>query len=233
MKKDIKISINSLQWSNTNPVIASSHKKVYDHFGIPVSYTTQNINHGQWMTDMCRTSSADLLLFVDTDCVPIKKDIFDEAVAYCSNSGAFIGPAQASNHYGPPIPQHIFASPAFFMISKEAYLKMDSPSFVSVEGRSDVAQEVSRLADSLGVPYHCWYPICYENGPRTCNPLGYDKLGNYGRYGIGSVYANTQLYHLYEGSSSRNVDLFKRRCDEIVDGSFTTDGMRSSFYPLV
>ena len=211
----MNITINTLFWDNLDPRMIESHKAVYDHFGLPVAYTNQNIHHGTWMDNICKETDADLIMFCDADCIPLTKD-------------AFVGPAQASNHYGPPIPSHVFASPAFFMIPKKTYESMGSPSFASVEGRSDVAQEVSRKADELGVPYQCWYPTKYEKGFKTGNPLGYDKLGNYGRYGIGTVYADDKIYHLYEGRTGKNVDRFVQRCSEVVAGTFTSTEMRSS-----
>ena len=224
----MKITINSLLWDNLDPRMIESHKAVYDHFGIPIAYTNQNIHHGTWMDNICRETDADLIMFCDADCIPLTKDAFTEAVQYCATTGGFVGPAQASNHYGPPIPSHVFASPAFFMIPKKTYESMGSPSFASVEGRSDVAQEVSRKADELGVPYQCWYPTKYEKGFKTGNPLGYDKLGNYGRYGIGTVYADDKIYHLYEGRTGKNVDRFVQRCNEVVAGTFTSKDMNIS-----
>ena len=224
----MKITINTLLWDNLDPRMVESHKAVYDHFGIPVSYTNQNIHHGTWMDNICRQTDADLIMFCDADCIPLTKDAFIEALQYCSTTGGFVGPAQASNHYGPPIPSHVFASPAFFMIPKTTYDRMGSPSFASVEGRSDVAQELSRKADELGVPYQCWYPTKYEKGFKTANPLGYDKLGNYGRYGIGTVYADDKVYHLYEGRTGKNVDRFIQRCSEVISGTFSSEDMRSS-----
>ena len=163
----MNITINTLLWDNLDPRMVESHKAVYDHFDLPVSYTKQNIHHGTWMDTICKETPADLIMFCDADCIPLTKDAFFEAVQYCSTTGGFVGPAQASNHYGPPIPSHVFASPAFFMIPKQTYDRMGSPSFASVEGRSDVAQEVSRKADELGVPYQCWYPTKYEKGLKT------------------------------------------------------------------
>ena len=224
----MKISINSLLWDNLDPRMVMSHKSVYNHFGIPVIYTQQNIHHGTWMDNICKEVDADIFIFCDADCVPICKEVLSEGIEYCATTGGFVGPAQASNHYGPPIPSHVFASPAFFMIPKKTYESMGSPSFASVEGRSDVAQEVSRMADELGVPYQCWYPTKYEKGFKTGNPLGYDKLGNYGRYGIGTVYGNDKIYHLYEGRTGKNVDRFVQRCSEVVAGTFTSTEVRSS-----
>ena len=224
----MKIAVNSLHWDNLDPRMTAGHKKVYEHFGIPVAYTHQNFDHGEWMTHICKNVAADIFVFVDADCVPICDKVFQEGIDYCVKTGGFVGPAQASNHFGHPVPSHVFASPAFFMIPKQTYMKLRSPSFSVIQGRSDAAQELSRKADDVGIPYRCWHPTKYEHDLKTQNPLGYDTLGNYGRYGIGTVFGDNKIYHLYEGRKGKNVDRFEQRCTEIVQGNFTGAGMLSS-----
>lgn len=223
----MKIVFNTLAWSNIDDKMMEGHKSVYEHFDIPIAYTRDNYDHGEWMDYICQTEDADLFVFFDVDCIPLNETIINSCIEYCSMTGGFVGPAQASNHYGPPIPSHVFASPAFFMMPKTTYQSLNCPTFRSVQGRSDVGQEVSRVADEMGVPYHCLYPTKYERGLRTSNPLGYDKLGNYGRYGIGTVYGNDDVYHLYEGRTKKNVDKFVERCSQVIEDSFDSTDMNS------
>jgi len=227
----MKIAINSLHWDNLDPRISEGHKRVYRYFDIPVSYTFANIPHGRWMDLVCERSNADIYVFCDADCIPLRREIFDEGIDYCLKVGSFIGPAQASNHWPAPISSHIFAAPSFFMMTRDIYEKMGRPSFVPISGRSDVAQEMSRIADETGIEYMCWYPTKYERGYRTSNPLMYDKLSNYGRYGIGTVYAQDKLYHLYECRDGQNAKLFERRCGEVISGTFSTKSMLSCTAP--
>jgi hypothetical protein len=89
--------------------------------------------------------------------------------------------------------------------------------------RSDVAEEVSYVAEDYMVPYKALYPTHFE-----CEPIeGVWRLSNYGYYGIGTVFANC-VYHLYQGRYKQNADLFKKRCDEIVAGTFSTNDMFNS-----
>tara|TARA_R110000851_G_scaffold245758_1_gene398494 strand:- start:233 stop:931 length:699 start_codon:yes stop_codon:yes gene_type:complete len=228
----MNIAIHSLHWTNLNPKITENHKKVYTHFGFPVTYTNQNIDHGQWMTHMCRETDYDIIVFADADCVPITRSILEEGVAYCEKTGGMIGPAQASNHFTPPHNRHIFCAPSFLMLTRDAYEKMNKPSLEIVPGISDAAQTLSRVSDDLNLPRHCWYPTKYENGGKTGNPLGYDPLGSYGRYGIGTVYGDNKLYHLYESRVGRNAELFERRCDSIIANTFDTSEFLNSTTPL-
>ncbi|QNI93263.1 hypothetical protein SynA15127_00146 [Synechococcus sp. A15-127] len=52
------------------------------------------------------------------------------------------------------------------------------------------------------------------------------RLGNYGSYGIGSVFAD-RVFHLHQGRFANNVDLFVQICTSIRKGSFSTEGYRS------
>ena len=224
----MKISIHSMYWENANSDIVNSHKQVYEHFNIPVNYSVGQYNHGEWMTHIMKTTTQDVVVFCDIDCVPIERKILTEGIEYAISVDGFIGPAQASNHYSAPINKHIFASPAFFIITKSAYERMGSPSFASVEGRSDVGQEVSRIADHRDdITYKCWYPTKYNSAARTLNPKGYDNLGNYGRYGICTVYDNNKLLHLYESRFAANATLFKSICKDIIAGNFNTSSYTS------
>ena len=99
---------------------------------------------------------------------------------------------------------------------------MGKPSFVE-NSRSDVAQEVSYVAEDMMVPYKSLYPTHFEREPVE----GVWRLGNYGYYGIGTVFANS-VYHLFQGRYQQNADLYKIRCQQIVDGTFTTEGMFSA-----
>ena len=51
-------------------------------------------------------------------------------------------------------------------------------------------------------------------------------LGNYGSYGIGSVFAD-RVFHLYQGRFTDNLKLFVQVCTSIRSGSFITEGYLS------
>ena len=51
-------------------------------------------------------------------------------------------------------------------------------------------------------------------------------LSNLGYYGIGTVFDNT-IYHLYQSRMAENIEMFVKRCDEVINGRFTT----TSFTP--
>jgi hypothetical protein len=224
----MKVSVHSLYFPNINPTVVECHKKVYQKFEIPVQYTAMNrppirqipCDHGIWMDETIKNNDSDVFVFTDIDCVPLTRDIFMEGLKYVIQNDSFIGTAQASNHIHPR--SHVFASPAFFFITKNCHNKMGSPSFKETN-RSDVAQEVSYIAEERGINYRCWYPTKFDGVPMS----GLWKLSNYGTYGIGTLFAD-KIYHLYESRFNANVDLFQKRCDQILSDNFITDGMTNS-----
>ena len=48
-----------------------------------------------------------------------------------------------------------------------------------------------------------------------------------GYFGIGTIFDNS-IYHLYQGRYNTNVELFEKRCQEIIDGTFNLEGAHNS-----
>lgn len=216
----MKISINSLHWDNYNQEIVEAQKKVFEKFEIPVNYTKATVRHGQWMDYICRTIDADIFVFFDADCMILNRQIFDNSIRYALENDSFVGAAQASNHIFPY--SHIFAAPCFYVMTKSCYVQLGQPSYME-NRRSDVAEEVSYVAEEKGKRYKAIYPNRFDGVPNQ----GVYRLGNYGYYGIGTVYQDS-IYHLYESRYSTNVELFKRRCDEILKDNFNFETMFNS-----
>lgn len=217
----MKIEFNSLYWSNICNEQVQAHKSVFSKLEIPINYHETNMPHGAWMDSVCNKAESDLIGFFDIDCVPINKDLIIKAWTHASLHDNFIGIAQASNHIG--LKNHIFAAPAFFIISKNCWNKLQV-SF-SENKRSDVAEELSYRAEELGINYRCIYPTHYERDPSE----GKWRLGNYGFFGIGTVFGN-YCYHLYQGRTGLYTKNFIETCSKIIDETFSTDGFISSTF---
>jgi hypothetical protein len=216
----MKITAHSLHWQNVDPRVVDAQKKVFDRFELPINYTKANYPHGAWMDQICRGLDSDVFIFFDADCVPLDREIVDESVAYAVENNTFVGLAQASNHI-PPF-THIFAAPSFFVITKACYEQLGQPSFSETK-RSDVAQEVSYIAEEKRKRYKCLYPTRFDSVPVE----GVWRLSNYGLYGIGTLFQD-RVYHLYQGRFNHNVELFVRRCEQICNGKFDMQGMHDS-----
>jgi len=208
----MKVEFNTLYWDNTPVEQINAHRLVTGHFEIPVNYYEENSPHGLWMDRVMRNSTSELIVFFDSDCVPVSKENMIECIRSVQKTKTFLGVAQASNHIPPK--SHVYAAPAFYVIAKECWEKMGRPSFAE-SYRGDVAEEVSYTAESMGVRYRCLYPSTFEREPVE----GLWPLGNFGYYGVGTTFNNT-VYHLYQGRMGNNIQLFVERCKEIVEGTF-------------
>ena len=192
---------------------------VFSHFKLPLTQHHRKLDHGFWMDAVLKQSSADVVLFVDNDCVPLSRSAPIEAIRWAAQHRSFLGLAQASNHINNGV--HVFAAPAFLAIARSAWMQLGQPSCRPTP-RGDAAEELSWRAEEEGLPYKAWYPTHFHHPSRE----GLWRMGNYGTYGIGSVFAE-RVFHLYQGRFADNVDLFVRVCSSIRNGSFSTEGYRS------
>lgn len=215
----MKVEIHTLYWNNTPQEMRDSHKKVASHFDLDVNYHVRNIPHGVWMDQICEMSQADVIGFLDGDCVPLSLDAVFKAIKYAKENDSFVGIAQASNHIHPK--SHIYAAPAFFFTTKSCWKKVNT-SFSETQ-RSDVAEEFCYVAEDKGIRYKCLYPTYFEDEPVE----GVWPLSNYGYYGIGTVFEDS-CYHLYQGRMGNNLQRFVTRCEQIVAGGFSTSGFHDA-----
>lgn len=216
----LTVSVHTLYWPNTEGAIVKAHSDVMKHLGIDVCYTIEQRDHGQWMDAVMDNVDSDIVCFFDIDCVPTNMKVFDEAVAWVDKNKSFLGIAQASNHIKPC--SHIFAAPAFLMIWRDAWKKLQKPTFAAVPW-GDVAENVSYAAEMAGLRYKTLMPTHYYKRPE--NERWY--LHSYGEYGIGTHFEGG-IFHLYQGRLPQNQKLFKKVCKSIIDGSFNTDKMKDS-----
>ena len=216
----MKVSINTLSWSNNNVEVVNNHKMVMDHFHIPVNYTEENINHGMWIDRTLNTVDADIFVFMDSDCVPLSRVALDESIDYCKR-GYLIGNAQVTNCISAK--HDLFCAPSFFVISKEMYFALGKPSAVNNnDRRTDIAQEFTRKAVEQERRIKMHYPTSFQGVPQG----GIWRLSGYGYYGIGTVYDN-KFYHLYQTRFAKNVGLFVDTCNHIVSGNI--DGINRQY----
>ncbi len=223
LNRDItmKISYHTLYWDNVDTRILNSHKKVFNHFGIDIQYTNMNVNQGVWMTGVCRNTISDVYVFFEVDCVPLNKQVVDDCIKYAVDNNTFIGSAQVSNHIHPKT--HVYAAPCFLILTRSCYEDLGMPSLYPSE-RGDTAEELSYAAEHYGKRYRCLYPTKFDGVPKND---GVWRLSNYGYYGIGTLYEN-KIYHLFESRWNDHIDLFEKRCEEIIDGDFDDSNMHNS-----
>lgn len=215
----MKVEFNSLHWDNVDRTMLDAHASVMDSMSIPVNYHNVNINHGQWMDHVVRTSTSDVIVVIEPDCIPLDKEKLFSYISYAYKKSTFVGIAQVSNHIPPK--SHIYAAPGLFIIHKPVYDKLGKPSFSETQ-RSDTAEELCYIAEEKGVRYRALLPTYFEKEPSE----GLWPLGPLGYYGIGTVFDNA-VYHLYQSRKAENIELFVTRCKQVVNGTFSTQ----NFYP--
>lgn len=216
----MKVEFNSLHWNNVNKDMLHAHMKVMDNFGILMNYSNADgVNHGLWMQKVIQNSSSDVVIFFEPDCIPLNKKYL-EYIRYAYKHNTLVGIAQVSNHIPPR--SHIYAAPGFYAISRKMYDELGSPSFTETR-RSDTAEEISYIAETRGKRYRALLPTAFEKAPAE----GVWPLSNIAYYGIGTVFDNS-IYHLYQSRMAENIELFVKRCNEVVQGTFSTDTFISS-----
>lgn len=216
----MKVEFNSLHWDNVDKDMLAAHKRVMSYFEIPVNYHSTNTNHGFWMQQVIGRSNSDVIVIIEPDCIPLNKEKLLNYIKYAYHNETFVGIAQVSNHIFPK--SHIYAAPGFYAMSSKAYNKLGRPSFTE-ERNSDTAEAVCYIAEDKGIRYRSLMPTCFEKESSE----GLWPLGSLGYYGIGTVFDDA-IYHLYQSRMAENIELFVKRCDQVIDGTFTTDGFHSS-----
>ena len=59
------------------------------------------------------------------------------------------------------------------------------------------------------------------------SPEGIWPLSNLGYYGIGTVFDNS-IYHLYQSRMAENIEMFVKRCDQVIKGNLTMETFTSA-----
>jgi hypothetical protein len=217
--------INTLYWKNTDPIFPEYHKKIMNKFNIKVNYVNESLHHGKWMDSIMNKSKAEIIGFIDIDCVVTNAEIIHKCIKYVKNSKSIIGIAQASNHIHPCT--HIFAGAGFFFINKDSWIQNGKPSFCMLKPKLknffkkkyDVAEGVCYQFEENNFKYKTLFPTHYD--------LPLPKkwyLHTYGEYGIGTYYKGG-VYHLYESRISAHTKIFQEKCLMILNDNFSTKNM--------
>jgi len=210
----MKVEFASLHWDNVDQEMLAAHKRVMEYFKIPMNYHNHTgFNHGMWMQWVINNSDSDVIVVMEPDCIPLNKNFIDY-IKYAYRHETFVGIAQVSNHIPPK--SHIYAAPGFYAISKKAYDKLGRPGFTETR-RSDTAEEISYIAEEQGLKYRALMPTYFEKPSSE----GLWPLSNLGYYGIGTVFDNS-IYHLYQSRMAENIEMFVKRCDQVIKNKFNT-----------
>lgn len=210
----MKIEIHTVYDDVIHPTLLTYHKKVFNYFGLTPIYTKKKIhpyNPGYLYNEILKTTDADLIIFSDSDAVPINDLFYDEIVKYCSNN-YIIGVTQVTPNHNTI--HEFYCAPAFMGISKTYYDDLGNPSFEDeAKIGCEVGQQITKKAIELRKRIKLWFPNTFQAVPRG----GLWRYSSYGFNGIGSIY-DEKIYHLFEGRFSKNIELFAEACEFILQG---------------
>lgn len=211
----MKLEIHTVYDDVINPDIIKYHKKVFNYFGHEPIYTKKQIhpyNPGDLYDDIIKNSKADIIIFSDSDAVPINENFYTEIIKYCVNN-YMIGVSQVTPNLNSI--HEFYCGPAFMGITKKYYNDLGCPSFNDdVNLDCDVGQQLTKKAIQLRKRIKLWFPETFQTVPVG----GLWRYSSYGYNGIGSIYDN-KIYHLFESRFSKNVDLFVETCNHILNGT--------------
>lgn len=205
----MNIGIHTLCWKTLNPRVKEIHKKVMDHYEIPVNYWHETTEPGPWMNRIMETVNNDAFIFLDADCIPMNENALHEIIDYAKR-GYIVGPAQVTNCI--KAKHDYFCAPACLAITKEKYLALGRPN-CGQNPRSDVGQEITRKAIEQEKKIKMYFPVGFDEVPAG----GIWRLSGYGYYGVGTNFDN-KLYHLFQSRFDKNLDLYEKTADKIIAG---------------
>ena len=124
---------------------------------------------------------------------------------------------------------HIYIGPAFCFIDRQTWNKIGKPTFGQLKDKLknifktkyDYSQNVCYQLEKNGIRYKALYPQFFDKVHKEY------YLHNYGMYGIGTYYEGG-VYHLFESRLNENTKIFEKRCEQILNDTFTTEGMINS-----
>ncbi len=200
--------IVTLHGGNRHPEVLYWHRRVMvDHFGLDVNYIQApfpHVSHGACMNQiMAQTldlpTPPDYYLFVDNDCVALRRDALNYAYQQVCDRLTMWGHLWCSNHkLGPNgTTHHPYASQACLMFSRQLYLAVGRPDMDHWVSRSDTAEELTYAAKAAGYGVSLLYP----SGPLQ-RPL---------------------WHHTSQAPSPRHVEIFIETCKMVLAGAFEGD----------
>jgi len=183
-------------------------KKVFDKFDMKLNQFYGNIRHSEFMDYIITNVDFDIYIFFDMDCIPLKNGLYEYIINKIQHNG-IIGIEQCAG-IANESPEHIYAGPACFSISKNVYNNISKPSFKE-NRRSDVAQEFTHVCESNNIPVY-FFKLT------KCNNYKW-KLGCDRYFGNGAIYEDW-LYHQFEikrdNDENKNILEFIEKCKEVL-----------------
>ena len=194
----------SLYWDNIDPALVAAQKAVFEHFGLSINqHRIQGFNHGEWMDWMlARMEDADVLGFIDIDCVPLSKDNLLASVQKAA-AGALVG-AEGCDNGRPPL--RSYAGAWYVFVNREVWHALGRPSGKATP-HTDVGQMWTDAWQDRKLPVELIPPT-------SCAVPKWDLPGRPQAFGVATTYGK-DCFHLFE-SRFGNQRYFLDKCREIT-----------------
>ena len=184
-------------------VVVEGQRKVLEKFGEKIIQIKPKVwgGHAHTIDEYLRNNDWDHAIVLDIDCIPLNRNVINDAREWALNNLGLYSVAQNPNHIK-DAPD--YASPAFIAFSRKTYEELGKPSF---QGSSqwDVGGEFSYRASEKNLSIKLMYPNHVEN-PKW-------KFADGSMFGIGTTYEN-KVYHHFEGR--RVTKSFEDKCNQIL-----------------
>ena len=177
-------------------------------WGLPIQqHCISGFEHGAWMDWVLdRTENADIILFLDVDCIIIDNGKAMSFV-YKAKNGTLVGNEQATNHLGLDVASRIFAAPSFLAVNRSTWKALGRPTCKATP-YADVGQNLTDTWEQAGVPVE----LLRVSGAESAK---WDLPGKPMSYGIGTTFEDA-TYHLFESREPANTDRFLNKCVEVL-----------------
>jgi hypothetical protein len=204
-------SVYSIHNGNLSPKVLELQKAVVEKF-LPAGWTfTQFYQplggepHAEGMKACLEICPTDVIIFLDTDCIPLTSDSFP-ALFRSASTGTLVGNVQRSNHIQNN--EHIFIAPSCMAFSRSQYLSLNSPSFHTTQ-RGDIGEELTYAWHAAGLTTVGFLPT------QSRNQIWALETGERG-YGHGTVFGD-KFYHEFQIRTGGALEQsFINKCKQIL-----------------
>jgi len=204
---------------NTDPRLIAIHREASGRAEIQVRYHMMEVAqlraaglsphqaHGWFMEQILSKEEDDVIGFIDIDCIVASKAFVEQCANVVRNSGTMLGVAQSANHL--PSRNEIYVAPAFCVIAKQIWKQAGSCSLIA-NSKYDTGQALSAALVEQNYSFDLLMP------EKHCNIGTPWPLGSVGEYGIGTFYANGQVFHLFQSSKGPSyIHLLEHHLDAL------------------
>jgi hypothetical protein len=205
---------------NRSGKVLEYHKKVMDHFSIPINYIEcpfPGVSHGQMMNYVIKETidkiNPTYYLWIDSDALFLKKEAIPFIYDMVKNKITVFGHGWMNNHkIKPRGPVHAYASQATLCYSTELFEKLGRPDCDHLNDRSDTAEEITYRAKELGYCVSLLYPS-FVLDPNT--PLDASCF-----QGLHNVYGPNLMYHCSKADHPKHEELFVEMAKKVLNKEF-------------